>query len=144
MKCNRMETDGMRYLDHEMNADEIEEFDRHLSECAECRTTMDQLGRLDAFTGRMKIRDPVDTFWEGYWSSVFRRLERKSAWLMIIAGAFIVAVYALVMMFRNFGRITIGKVGLMVLIAGLVFLFISVLRERHHQSKSDRYNDVIR
>lgn len=134
----------MRYLDHEMDADEIEEFDRHIAGCEECRSMMEQLGRLDAFTGRMKIKDPVDTFWEGYWRSIFRRLERKSAWLFIIAGATIVALYALIMMFRNFGEITIGKIGMMVLVTGLLVLFISVLRERLHQRKTDRYDDVVR
>ena len=144
MKCNRMETDGMRYLDHEMTADEIEEFDRHLSECEECRAVMDEMGALDRFTGRMKIKDPVDTFWEGYWKSIFRRLERKSAWLLVIAGALIVTGYFAFQALRNFGEITIGKIGIVVLFAGFIVLFISVLRERIHQKKTDRYDDVIR
>lgn len=144
MSCNRMETDGMRYLDHEMTADEIEEFDRHLAECEECRAVMRQMGRLDAFTGRMKIRDPVDTFREGYWKSIYRRIERRSGWLFVIAGAIIAVAYLLFEMFRNFGRITPGKIGVLILLAGLLFLFISVLRERYHEKKTDRYEDVIR
>ena len=144
MSCNRMETDGMRYLDHEMTADEIAGFEKHLAECGICRSMMEDLGRLDAFTGRMKIKDPVDTFLEGYWKSIYRRFERKTAWIIIIAGAAVAVLYFMIMMLREIGKITIGTAALGLLLAGLVVLLISVIRERIHQKKTDRYKDIVR
>ncbi|MBU8920877.1 MAG: zf-HC2 domain-containing protein [Bacteroidales bacterium] len=144
MSCNRMESDGMRYLDHEMTADEIAEFEKHLTECGTCRTMMEEMGRLDAFTGRMKIKDPVDSFMEGYWKSIYRRFERKTAWIVIIAGASVAVLYLLIMMFREIGKLTFGTGVMLVLLAGLITLLISVIRERFHQKKSDRYKDIVR
>ncbi|MCK4538245.1 MAG: zf-HC2 domain-containing protein [Candidatus Krumholzibacteria bacterium] len=144
MSCNRMESDGMRYLDHEMTADEIAGFEKHLAECDTCRLMMEDLGRLDAFTGRMKIKDPVDTFMEGYWKSIYRRFERKTAWIVILAGASVAVLYFLIMMFREIGKITIGTGAMTVLLAGLIVLLISVIRERIHQKKADRYKDIVR
>ncbi len=40
MSCNRMETDGMRYLDGEMSAAERAAFEEHLSSCGECRQSI--------------------------------------------------------------------------------------------------------
>ena len=139
-----METDGMLYLDHEMKADEIAGFEKHLAECDYCRSMMDEMGRLDAFTGRMKIKDPVDSFMEGYWKSIFRRFERKTAWIIILAGAAASVLYFLIMMLREIGKITIGTVSMAVLLTGLIVLLISVIRERIHQKRTDRYKDIVR
>ena len=144
MSCNRMETDGMRYLDGEMSAAERAAFEEHLSSCGECSQSMDELGSVERLTGMMKIRDPQDDFWEAYWKKLFRRFERKTGWLLMIAGAALIILYTLWKGVTDFGEITFVKVVAVILAAGFVILLISVIRERLHQYKTDRYKDIER
>jgi predicted anti-sigma-YlaC factor YlaD len=139
-----METDGMRYLDGEMTAAEKIEFKEHLSSCGECRQAMNELGSVERLTGMMKIRDPQDDFWEVYWKKLFRRFERKTGWLLMIAGAVLIVLYALWKGVTDFGEITFMKVVMIVVAIGFLMLLISVIRERVHQYKSDRYKDIER
>jgi len=134
----------MRYLDGEMSADERTAFTEHLSSCGECRQSMEELGSVERLTGMMKIRDPQDDFWEVYWKKLFRRFERKTGWLLMIAGAVLIVLYALWKGVTDFGEITFMKVVMIVVAAGFVILLISVIRERLHQYKSDRYKDIER
>ncbi len=144
MSCNRIETDGMRYLDGEMSAKEKIEFKEHLASCGACRQAMNELGSVARLTGMMKIRDPQDDFWEAYWKKLFRRLERKTGWLLMIAGAALIILYALWRGVTDFGEITFVKVVAVILAAGFVILLVSVIRERLHQYKTDRYKDIER
>jgi predicted anti-sigma-YlaC factor YlaD len=139
-----METDGMRYLDGEMTATERTAFEEHLSSCGECRQAMNELGSVERLTGMMKIRDPQDDFWEVYWKKLFRRFERKTGWLLMIAGAVLIVLYALWKGVTDFGEITFMKVVMIVVAIGFLMLLISVIRERVHQYKSDRYKDIER
>ncbi len=144
MSCNRMETDGMRYIDGEMTADEKAEYEEHMASCDECRMAVEELGRVERLTGMMKIRDPMDDFWEVYWRRLYRRLERKTGWLLAIAGAALIVLYALWKGVTDFGEITFTKVVSVVVVAGLGILLVSVIRERWHQYKTDRYRDIER
>lgn len=144
MSCKRMETDGMRYIDGEMTSSDRAEFERHLASCETCRMSMEEFGVVGRFTSRVKIKDPVDTFWEGYWRPIYRRIERKSAWIVLIAGALMVIITAVFRGIENFGEVTIEKIAGLVFLLGLVMLFVSAVRERVHQKKTDRYKDIIR
>lgn len=139
-----METDGMRYLDGEMSGDERIAFERHVSSCDECRGGMREMAALERLTGMLTIRDPMDDFWERYWKKIFRRLERKTGWILFIVGAVMIAGWQLYRAVADFGRITFGKVALVVFAAGALILLVSVIRERVHQYRTDRYRDIIR
>jgi len=144
VECNRMQTDGMRYLDGEMSPGERSEFERHLEECPVCRAALEELKDVRILTGRVAMRDPTDEFWEGYWKSLYRRLERKAAWIFVMAGAALLIGYELYRGIRYFGNITFEKFALVVLGVGFVLLLVSVIRERVHQHKVDRYKSVER
>jgi hypothetical protein len=144
VSCNRIETDGMRYIDGEMNAAEREDFEGHLASCEQCRKAMEEMKSVERLTGMVKIRDPQDDFWELYWKKMFRRLERKTAWILIITGAVLMVLYALWKGITDFGELTFTKVVTVIVVAGFVILLISVVRERIHQYRTDRYKDIER
>lgn len=144
MTCSRMEHDGMRYLDGEMDDRERAAFERHLEGCGDCRCAMEELREVNRLTGSITMKDPQDEFWNLYWKGIYRRLERRTAWIFMIAGVGMLVGYELYRAFSSFGRITFQKVALIVLIVGLVLLLVSVVRERIHQYKSDPYRDVKR
>ncbi|MBN1886196.1 MAG: zf-HC2 domain-containing protein [Candidatus Krumholzibacteriota bacterium] len=144
MNCTRMECDGMRYLDGEMGASEKMAFERHLEGCETCRAAVEELGGLEKELGAMQIRDPIDEFWEGYWRGIYRRLERRFSWWLVVGGLLMIAAYIVYETVRNFGQLTFGKTALVVLAVGVLGLFVSVVRERVHQCRSDRYRDIQR
>ena len=139
-----MEHDGMRYIDGEMTVSEQAEFERHLEGCETCRAAVAELGGLEKELGRMRIEDPMDDFWEAYWRGTWRRAERRFSWWLFVAGLAMIAGYFVYESVRNFGRITFGKTAVVVLVVGLLGLLVSVVRERVHQYRSDRYKDVKR
>lgn len=144
MTCSRMESDGMRYIDGEMSPEERLEFEEHLGTCESCRRSLEGFRKLQSLTGRVKMKDQTDEFWEQYTKSLYRRLERKTAWFFIIAGAFMLVVYELYRAVASFGRITFEKVALVVFALGAVLLLVSVIRERIHQYRGDKYNKIER
>ena len=144
MACKRIENDGMRYLDEEMSGEERREFEKHLTECDECRKALGEFRGLQALTRRITMKDPTDEFWEGYWKSIYRRIERKAAWWFVIIGAVMLFTIKIYEILQNFGRLTFEKLAIIVFVVGAVFLLISVVRERIHQHKTDKYKDVQR
>ncbi len=139
-----MEHDGMRYIDGEMDDAKRVAFEEHLGVCDDCRRALEELREVNRLTGSITMKDPQDEFWDLYWKSIYRRLERKTAWIFMIAGIAMLVGYELYRAFSSFGRITFQKVALIVFIVGAALLLVSVVRERIHQYKSDPYRDVKR
>ena len=144
MTCSRIETDGMRYIDGEMSPEDRAEYERHLDSCDECRRSLESLSGLQSLAGRIKMKDPTDEFWEAYWKSLYRRIERRTAWIIMLIGAIMLITHLLYETISNFGRITFEKVAIVLFILGAVLLLISAIRERIHHHRVDRYKDIER
>jgi anti-sigma factor RsiW len=144
MTCSRMETDGMRYLDDEMSSNERIEFEEHCAQCDDCQQNLQSFRELQSLTRRIKMKDPTDEFWESYWKSIYHRIERKTAWILIIIGAVMLATSVSYQAIRSFGEVTIEKIALVVFIVGIILLLLSVIRERVHHYKADKYKDITR
>jgi len=144
MTCLRSEIDPMRYLDGVMSPREREEFERHLEVCKDCAETVRRFEELDKITRRVKMKDPTDEFWQSYWKSLYRRIERRVAWIFILIGTAIFAVYAVYETIRSFKELTWDKIAAVFILIGVLLLIISVVRERYHQYKVDRYKDIKR
>jgi hypothetical protein len=86
----------------------------------------------------------MDEFWDRYWKRLFRRFERKTGWILFIAGAVLIAAWEIYQGIRNFGEINFIKIALLIFGAGALFLLISVIRERIHQYRDDKYKDITR
>lgn len=144
MTCSRMEHDGMRYIDGEMSPEERLEFERHLEGCEACTTAIEGFRELQSLTGRVKMKDQTDEFWEQYTKSLYRRLERKTAWILIIVGAVLLVGYEIYRAVVSFGAITFEKAALVLFALGAVMLLVSVVRERIHQLRGDKYSKIDR
>jgi anti-sigma factor RsiW len=144
MTCSRMEHDGMRYLDGEMPPEERLEFEEHLKQCEACRRSFESFRELQSLTGRVRMKDQTDEFWDHYRKSLYRRLERKTAWIFIIVGAIMLIGYELYRAVASFGGITFEKAALVIFAVGALLLLVSVIRERLHQYRGDKYSKIDR
>lgn len=144
MECRRFETDGMRLLDGEMTAEEKHEYESHVRGCDACRHELSDLGRVVQWTDELRLRIPDDEFWEGYWDSVYRRSERSVGFLLLIVGVIGLLLYGVYHAVTSPKLLTYEGISVTVILIGLVVIFISVARERYHESRNDPYRGVKR
>ncbi len=142
--CTRYQTDGMRWLDGELSSIEAQQYEAHVRNCDECRRELDSLGRIVRITDELKLRPPDDEFWKGYWESVYRRSERRLGFVFLIAGALALLGYAIFRALTSPSLFTYEGISVMLILIGLVVIFVSVARERYHESKNDPYKEVER
>jgi ferric-dicitrate binding protein FerR (iron transport regulator) len=135
-------------LDDEMDSAQHDEFERLLSDNPELREEWNHLSRLKEVTANMKLRNPPEEMWDGYWTSVYGRFERGLAWILVSVGAIVFGSWGAWAVVRDLmadnDLPTFVKWGILALIVGLVMLLVSVLRHRIFVSKSDPYKEIER
>jgi anti-sigma factor RsiW len=144
MDCTRYRTDGMRLLDGELSGPERAEYEMHVRACDACRSELEQLGRVVRMTDELRLRVPDEAFWQGYWESVYRRSERTFGFLLLIAGAIAVLLFGIVRAVTSPSFLTYEGISVTLILVGLVVIFVSVARERYHESRNDPYKEVER
>ncbi|MCP4703464.1 MAG: zf-HC2 domain-containing protein [candidate division Zixibacteria bacterium] len=136
------------YIDNELSADEKQDFEVHLEGCAECRKELESFQKLQEVTGAMKYADIPEQVWEGYWSSLYKRMERGVSWIFISIAAIILLCFGGYHIFTDFfldpKAPLLLKIGFGCGIFGLIVLLVSILRERLFAKKRDRYDEVSR
>jgi hypothetical protein len=144
VECTRFQTDGMRLLDSEMDDAERTEYEIHVRDCTTCTSELASMGRIVDLTDELKLRTPDDEFWEGYWESVYRRSERSIGFFFVITGVLMVLFYGLFKAVTSPRLLTYEGISITVILVGLVVIFVSVARERFHESRNDPYKGVRR
>ena len=133
----------MGLLDGELPSKEEKNLRLHVKECKECRGELEEFNKMEGVIEKMKYKEPPDEAWEKYWSKVYNRLERGLSWILISIGAMILLFYggfkAVESLVKDPTLAVFLKVAILVLLAGLVILFVSVVRERIFTYKKDKY-----
>ncbi len=142
MVCKRFQADGMRLLDGELGAGEKEEYEDHVRGCEDCRRELREIGRIVELTNDLKLRAPDEEFWAGYWDSLFRRMERGTGFFLMIAGILAVSAFALFKAVTSPQFLTFQGIAVAIILLGVIVVFLSVVRERYYESKSDPYKGV--
>lgn len=136
------------YVDGELAEDDVRRIEIHLAENPETQAVVDRLRRLNSLTGAMKMKEAPMEAWEGFWDSIYNRSERSLGWILLILGMALIGGYAIWELFSvlwaadNLPLYVRG--GIFILMAGVVVMLVSVVRERIHKRSRTRYKDVIR
>jgi len=144
MDCNRYQSDGMRLLDGELGDEDRKQYEAHVRGCEDCRRELRDLGRIVGLTNELRLRTPDDEFWEGYWESVYRRSERGTGFFLVVAGLVGILLWGLYRALTSPRLLTYEGISMAVILLGLVVIFLSVARERYHESRNDPYKGVKR
>ena len=148
MPCDEYSKLLMAYIDEEIDEADRKRFEEHIAECESCRSELDALTSLKEVTDDMKFKFPEDKLWATYWSGVYNRLERGTAWVLLSLGVMILLVYGVYALIDTLlGQVKIPwpvKIGVIFLVAGIIALFVSTVRERAFALKSDKYKEVER
>ncbi|MGB2806864.1 MAG: zf-HC2 domain-containing protein [Sedimentisphaerales bacterium] len=148
MACEDYKDLMMGYLDEELSAEQIRQFEEHLTGCKQCTAQLQEFRQLKAITDQMTLIEPEDRLWQQYWDSIYNRTERGIGWIIFSVAAILLTIYG---GFKAIEALitdpTVGlllKAAMLVLLVGLAILFVSVLRERIFFWTKDRYKDVRR
>ncbi|MCP4580666.1 MAG: zf-HC2 domain-containing protein [candidate division Zixibacteria bacterium] len=148
MKCQEAIILISGKLDGELIQKQEQELDLHMQTCEVCRKEYDDLLKLREVTSNMRFTDLPDRYWAGYWNDIYNRLERGIGWIFVSIGAIIILAFGAWEFFDKFLLDTnnplLLRFGVGAGIIGLIFLLISVLREKLFARKHERYKEVER
>jgi len=148
MTCREYKDLMMAYLDDELDDRQKRAFEGHVATCGGCAEELAQFQQLKSLTDRAALAEPEDRIWQQYWGSVYNRIERGLGWMISSIAVILLLVFggwtAIETIVKDPAVGLSLKVTLLALIAGVVILFVSVLRERLYFWKRERYKDVRR
>jgi hypothetical protein len=103
--------------------------------------------RIKEVTDSMRFKELPDSYWPGYWESVYRGVERGLGWILLSAGAIILLAFGMYTgLWRFYADPGIGvllKVGVSAAGLGVIILLVSVARERLFARKHERYEKEV-
>ena len=137
----------MAAIDGESSPDERRELDAILAGAPDLAADWRRMTRVKEVTTGMRLQNAPEELWDGYWTSVYRRAERGAAWVLISAGAIVLAAYwlwqAVVALFSDASVPALVRFSVMALGLGLIILLVSVLREKMFTHRGDPYEKEI-
>jgi len=138
----------MAALDGECSPDELLALESALAVNARLQQEWNEMQRVKEMTQNMSMRKPPDEVWQNYWGSVYARLERGFAWVLISLGTLVVLGWgiwqAILEVTADTDLPLLIKLALAILFIGLAALLVSVVREKLFVRKSDPYKDIQR
>ncbi len=127
-------------LDDELGSEEKAELEAHLETCPGCQRELSSMRRL--FTGTSEAfcgeELPKET-WDSFLDNIYNRLERKTGWVLLIVGALCLTLFGTYVFIAEPWGSALIKTLVATPIIGLTLLFVSVLRQRLEDLKTDRY-----
>ncbi len=148
MDCESIRELLAGFQDGELDAEQRAMVQDHLGHCSACREELARLEKVKEVTGKVKYDDLPLEVWEGYWQNLYRRLERGIGWIFTSIGTILLLVaggyYLAKDYFLDPNLPILPKFGVAALIIGVVFLLVSVARERLFAYNRDRYREVQR
>lgn len=130
------------YLDGELTQQQRQRIDLHLDRCEECTGVLQELSDIRSRMGRSQLSPEGEDHWREMLDETGVSVSRGIGWVLLI-GAAVVLFGIVVIQFvmddsiNGFIKLLISAIYL-----GLAALFISVLRQRLIERKTDKYKDV--
>jgi len=134
------------YHDGELDKEQNKIVEEHLKICSECREEFERMNKFEEVMGKMELKKPSKDVWQIYWASVYNRLERRIGWILLAIGAMILLFFGGYKMvegiIRDPSAPLLLKVGILVLLGGVIVLLVSLIREQFFVRKRERYEEV--
>jgi hypothetical protein len=135
-------------LDGELSSDEKKEFEKMINENSSIKNEFEEQKRIKGVLMNMSLKNPGKEFWDGYWLSIYNKIERGIAWILISISAIVIAVYGIIEAIQNLLAETdipvFLKISIIVFVIGIVILIFSLLREKIATNKVDKYKEIQR
>ena len=137
-----------KYFESELSVEEKSELEKLLRDNPKLSEEFEEQKRIKEVLTKMKLKNPSRDVWDGYWLGIYNRIERGFAWILISIGAIIFFAYASIEAVNSFIKDTqvpqIVKIGIGILVFGILVLLLSLIREKFFVTKRDKYKEVQR
>jgi predicted anti-sigma-YlaC factor YlaD len=130
------------YLDGELTQQERQRVDLHLADCADCAGMFRELEVLRERMGQSGLSRKYEDEWREEMDDLGVKLSRGIGWVLLIGAAVIIGAYVVFQFLTDPGISGTWKFIIGAFYIGLLGLFISVLRQRLLERKTDKYKDV--
>jgi ferric-dicitrate binding protein FerR (iron transport regulator) len=139
----------MAALDGEASAADRQELEALLDGSAELTAEWRRFERLKEVTTGMRLQQPPEEVWDRYWTTTYRRAERRLGWLLLVAGSLVLAGYwiwhAVEAFLADTGAPLFLRAAIAAIAIGALILVVSVVREKIFTARRDPYQkEVIR
>jgi anti-sigma factor RsiW len=131
------------YLDGMLAQGERQRVELHLEDCASCRELFAQLEAVRSAARATSFRLPLDLQWRETPRHAPSRALRGAGWLLLVAWLLATAGFALVQIASS-GEPLWEKLLVFGGLSGAGLLLVSVLLDRLHDLKTDRYRRVLK
>jgi len=129
----------MGYLDGELEGEERARIEALLDRDETLRRELSEMRKLVEATRELSPDARSDEELESFWRKVHVRLERGTAWVLLLAGAFGLTAFGLYVFFASPERAWPVKLAGALALLGAAGLLSSVWRERRRILPHDRY-----
>jgi hypothetical protein len=131
------------YIDDELTQQDAQRVRLHCEACDECRQSLDELRVMRERIGKSKLSNVSHDAWRETMSDTTVKATRGIGWLLFIGGLLIGAGFGVYEVLSSTDSMTlVEKLIVGGIYGGLLLLFVSVLRQRWVERKTDRYKDV--
>jgi anti-sigma factor RsiW len=129
------------YLDGELDGEQRARFEALLEERPSRREEVESMRQLFVGTSALfaEARPPEEA-WDTFLDDVYNRAERRVGWIVLVFGVIALALFGLYHFFTEPWGSALLKTLIATPVAGLSIVFVSVLRNRLHTLKTDRYS----
>jgi len=131
------------YIDDELTQQESQRVKLHLDRCTDCSKELEEILLLQSRIGTATLSNVSQDKWRETMDDVTVKASRGIGWLLFIGGLLVAAGFAIFQFLLIAGSLPlVAKVIVGGIYGGIFLVFISVLRQRLIERKTDRYKDV--
>ncbi|MEO1529324.1 MAG: zf-HC2 domain-containing protein [Planctomycetota bacterium] len=142
-RCDAVSEMLSGFIDDELTQSDFQRVEVHLRSCEQCRRTLEEMRQLRAAVRESQddVRFP-DEVWETLMNDLPAKTSRGIGWLLLISGTVSLTGLAAWEFFIESEEPIYVRLMVAAIFGGLLFLFLSVLRQRLVARKTDRYREV--
>jgi len=130
------------YVDGELTQKERQRVEVHCSNCKECESSLVELRALRERVGKSQLSEFGQDAWRERMDDTVVGTSRGIGWLLLIGFALVAAGIGIFEFIFSSSMSLDEKLLLGAGYLGLALLFLSVLRQRLIERKTDKYKDV--
>jgi len=128
------------YLDDELNPEERARFEEQLQRDPALREEYEQMKFTVDAAQRVRCEDPPEEEWDRFMQGIYNRAERGVGWALILFGLIVWAGIGAYCFVVDPFTDALTKLLIAAPVVGLAVLFASILRQRLHVARRDRYS----
>ena len=130
------------YLDGELTQQERQRVALHCESCEQCRTILEDLTEIRERMGKSAISMMGEDKWRENMEETGVQVSSMIGWVLFIIGMVLITGAVFVQVLFNDDLSGLERFMIFAIYGGLAALFVSVLRQRLIERKTDKYKDV--